>query len=1322
LANSQFYKNLEDTFRGSSKIVKKRLEVYVPFLRELPSYTSSNLVVDLGCGRGEWLCLAQRENVTAKGTDINDAMLNEAILRGLDVENCDAITFLRAQEEESVGLITAFHLVEHLPFPDLLELLVGSYRCLAPGGIIILETPNPENLSVAVLGFNLDPTHMKPLPPALLAFAVEQCGFERTKILRLNENVDLRNKAFLALTDVLTGVSPDYSIIAQKSGSSPSAEIDQLFSQERGITLESLAHDYDGNLRQLRAEQDQLLTIIMEIQKKNEELSSRLEVLDAKIAESIVSLNSKMAENVDALNSKIAENVDALNSKIAENVDALNSKIAENIDALNSKIAENVDALNSKIAENIDALSLKIGDLAAGVKEQGQWVVDFSGRHAVALASLEKRVLKLERGLSGAFVSFITTKFMELYWTITRSVGLAHLHDGSRSLLHDDFQLQNENSTPYGRLPLAGESVVINIAYLRLDAALRYIADNKSGLNEVRNRPRLAFVSPLPPQRTGVADYSNDLLPALSEHYEIVAIVEDKSEVLAPIQNVAAIMDAAWFKVHALEFDRIVYQFGNSANHAYMIPLLRIFPGVLVMHDFFLGHFIGEIDKNPQYAGIWMDELYRSEGYSALMKKFTIGGNEQVVEQCPVNFTFMQHAQGIIFHSQYSYNLARAFYGEKVAQHCSIVAQGIVASPLSSRVEARAYLGIKESAFVVCSFGFVGPNKLSQKIFDAWKVFRKSGKEPAELVFVGACPPCIYNQNLSDDIAANHKFDAKITGYVSQHEYRSYLAACDVAIQLRTNTRGETSRAALECMSVGIPTIVSNHGPFAEIPDHCVFKVADDCSIDQLAQTLELIISEPQVVKSIGFAAQEFVKSNLSIALIADQYFKAIEEFSRTSHKITNLSEIMTAAKAIVDEGPGSEESLRKASLAMSSRFDWSSSTRQLFIDVSALVKEDLNTGVQRVVKEQLAGLLRNPPNGIRVEPIYISHQMGETRFRYANSFTTKLLGLDGVFLDDRVVSYNSGDIYYMPDLCYWSVQLADESGLYHFMQSEGVRLSFLVYDNLPVMLPEYFPKGANMAHEAWLRRVVCHADQLICISRAVREDVASWVQNHETERLDSVKLDVLHLGANFRSGSKSYRALDAGKVKRLASIKNAFTFLIVGTIEPRKGHLQALDAFDELWSAGNDITLLIVGAEGWRGLPDQERRTIPEITRRIKIHPQYNRKLFWINDADDEYLELIYQASSCLLMVSENEGFGLPLIEAANFKLPVIARDIPVFRELLGEHGYFFEGGTGSELSKHISNWLEKYRGGDVCNSGSLGFLTWEEHIEELKKILNLR
>jgi glycosyltransferase involved in cell wall biosynthesis len=171
----------------------------------------------------------------------------------------------------------------------------------------------------------------------------------------------------------------------------------------------------------------------------------------------------------------------------------------------------------------------------------------------------------------------------------------------------------------------------------------------------------------------------------------------------------------------------------------------------------------------------------------------------------------------------------------------------------------------------------------------------------------------------------------------------------------------------------------------------------------------------------------------------------------------------------------------------------------------------------------------------------------------------------------------------------------------------------------------------------------------------------------------------------------------------------------MVGTIEPRKGHLQSLGAFEQLWRDGSDLNLVIVGSEGWKSLPDSSRRTIPEIVHRLRTHPELNSRLFWLEGISDEYLEKVYAASTCLIAASEGEGFGLPLIEAARHKLPILARDIAVFREVAGEHAAYFSGLQPDDLARAIKDWLSLYREGTHPRSDAMPWITWKESAERM-------
>lgn len=180
-----FYVAFEDRFRGNSEEIKKRLEVYLPILKKADISTSES-ILDLGCGRGEWLELLRDNGYKAAGIDCNRVMIAECQAHNLDVQEADAIAHLQSLPSESLAGITGFHIIEHLPFPQLLQLFAEAIRILKPGGIAIFETPNPQNVIVGSKSFYFDPTHRNPLPSELTQFLLENTGFEPVEILPLN--------------------------------------------------------------------------------------------------------------------------------------------------------------------------------------------------------------------------------------------------------------------------------------------------------------------------------------------------------------------------------------------------------------------------------------------------------------------------------------------------------------------------------------------------------------------------------------------------------------------------------------------------------------------------------------------------------------------------------------------------------------------------------------------------------------------------------------------------------------------------------------------------------------------------------------------------------------------------------------------------------------------------------------------------------------------------------------------------------------------------------------------------------------------------------
>jgi len=242
------YPEFEANFRGSREEVLRKQGSYLPFIQQL-AIDHEHPVLDIACGRGEWLELLRENGIPAEGVELNHEFATRCKGNGLIVENADLFDFFSRAEGKTYKLITGFHIIEHLSLEQQQEFLEKALERLAPGGAMLLETPNPENTSVGCCDFYLDPTHVRPLPPLLLQFLVHQAGFSSPFIVRLNrfmvgtplrlmpksfQYADIFNQLVRLISTQLQQ-APDYALIGFK-GHAPTDSALKILNQ---IILES---------------------------------------------------------------------------------------------------------------------------------------------------------------------------------------------------------------------------------------------------------------------------------------------------------------------------------------------------------------------------------------------------------------------------------------------------------------------------------------------------------------------------------------------------------------------------------------------------------------------------------------------------------------------------------------------------------------------------------------------------------------------------------------------------------------------------------------------------------------------------------------------------------------------------------------------------------------------------------------------------------------------------------------------------------------------------------------------------------------------------
>jgi SAM-dependent methyltransferase len=214
-----FFASFDEHFRGNREDVKQRLQAYLPLIRQHLQDNGNDQILDVACGRGEWLELLRAANFAASGVDANGVLIQQCRELGLDVVQADLHEHLRTLENDSLGAVSAFHIVEHFPIEELVDFLDQSLRVLRPGGILLLETPNPTNVLVGSCNFYFDPTHRNPIPSPVLRFLVESRGFVVHSTFGLNPSDEKPLPADSELAqrfnDYFYGPM-DYAIVARK--------------------------------------------------------------------------------------------------------------------------------------------------------------------------------------------------------------------------------------------------------------------------------------------------------------------------------------------------------------------------------------------------------------------------------------------------------------------------------------------------------------------------------------------------------------------------------------------------------------------------------------------------------------------------------------------------------------------------------------------------------------------------------------------------------------------------------------------------------------------------------------------------------------------------------------------------------------------------------------------------------------------------------------------------------------------------------------------------------------------------------------------------
>lgn len=602
------------------------------------------------------------------------------------------------------------------------------------------------------------------------------------------------------------------------------------------------------------------------------------------------------------------------------------------------------------------------------------------------------------------------------------------------------------------------------------------------------NKPRLAYFSPLPPERSGIADYSADLLPELARYYEIDLIVAQNTVEDDWLNANFRIRDCEWFEEHATTFDRVLYNFGNSLFHGHMFDLLKRYPGVVILHDFFLSGIISHLEMIGEMPNGWTQALYLSHGYPALIDKIEAKVERDIIAKYPCNLAILERAEGVIVHSQHAVELAKKWYGANLASSWKTIPLIRCVRRGLNRDAVRAKLGLKEDDFLFCTFGALGPTKLNLELMEAWRDSSLALNSKFKLVFVGGGDHDLGYKGKLLNLLKNSELEGqiKITNFADPELFRDYLTAADGAIQLRTMSRGETSAAVLDCMAYGLPTIVNAHGSMRELPSDTVIFLPDQFSQSELIAQLEAMSGKTHVNLELGKSAKSYISDRHAPAKIGQNYFTTIESFFNCDPGTKLHNTVQKLAQIDCAGSPSNEDLIGLAhSLASNNA---STAHRQIFLDISCMTAISTSSLSQSKLISILRSILNSPFKNGRVETV----AMSQTEFYYARNWTCEHLQLPALGMKNGVLETNAGDTFVTSGGNISNGSKYREA-LVHFAVAGVQRLFFID----PLLLEQYvFDEKTKTDHdrEQWIDDMIQLTDAIVFDGNLISQNLPVYL------------------------------------------------------------------------------------------------------------------------------------------------------------------------------------------------------------------------------------
>ena len=392
-----------------------------------------------------------------------------------------------------------------------------------------------------------------------------------------------------------------------------------------------------------------------------------------------------------------------------------------------------------------------------------------------------------------------------------------------------------------------------------------------------KSRLRIAYFSPLPPARSGIATYSADLLPHLATHADLILFTDNAAQVDPVLQQQFIIREIDSFAgLWKEDVDICLYQMGNNIlYHEKIYTTLLRFPGVVMLHDLNLHSFLGELYLTRGLFAAYMREMgygYGSSGIE-LARQAHYENRPIDIQQYPLFERAVQTSLGVAVHSRYAYENVNGRCPQTSIAHIPHL-QADLLSQYPSPHAAKAELGLTQDTILLSSFGYIAPSK---RIEVALRAFAKLSPQYPQAVYalVGAMIEGYTLRSLITELNLENK--VKIIGYADESTFQTYIAATDIGINLRYPSLGETSGTLLRLMGMAKPLLVSNVDTFVELPDDACIKIDVNAQEQQqIEAALQTLITDETARRQMGLHAHAYIQQECDPTTIAEKYMHFI--------------------------------------------------------------------------------------------------------------------------------------------------------------------------------------------------------------------------------------------------------------------------------------------------------------------------------------------------------------------------------------------------------------------------------------------------------------